>query len=476
RHLEAADAFQRATDSDASFALAWYRLAAALAASAMVGPARQASARAFEHRSRLSEHDRLLLEAQHAWITGQSAEAERRYAALVTAWPESLEGWFLLGDVQFHSNPYRGKGVALARPALERALALDPVHLGTLTQLARIAAHECRVADLAALVRRALELSPTGDQALGLRTLAAYTLGTDAERSAAARELAAARGLTIARTFSDVTLYSGKPGDAEHLGRELFASARSEEFRAFGLITLAHLDLRRGRVVEAFDRLDEAERLEPAWALEVRGLFASLSFLEAPAGMRARVRTKLSAWDPGSARPAVAIPLAFHNELHAHLRGFLLGLLAVREGDLSAASLEIEALAELPIPEGAGALLEHLGRTLHAELLLARGLPAEALAVLEQGRLDVWFQYAVASPFYAGTFERFLRADLLARAGRVPEAIRWWGSIAERTPFELPFQAPSLQRIGKAWRELGDEDRAREAEQKARVLWGDGPK
>ncbi len=151
-------------------------------------------------------------------------------------------------------------------------------------------------------------------------------------------------------------------------------------------------------------------------------------------------------------------------------------LLAVREGDLAGAALAAEDLAELPVPAGAGALLEHLGRTLHAELLQARGQPDEALAVLEQGRLDVWFQYAVSSPFYAGTFERFLRADLLARAGRVPEAIRWWESIAERTPFELPFQAPALLRIGAAWRSLGDADRGAAAEQRAAVLWGSGPK
>lgn len=476
RHLQAADAFQRATESDPSFGLAWYRLAAALAASALIGPARNASARAFAHRSRLSEHDRLLLEAQHAWINGQSAEAERRYADLVTGWPESLEGWFLLGDVQFHSNPYRGRRVTLARPALERALALDPSHLGVLTQLARIAAHEGRTQELAELVRRALERSPAGDQALGLRTLAAFTMGTDADRAARTRELAGARGLTIARTFSDVALYSGNPDHAERLGRDLFAAARSEEFRAFGHIALAHLDLARGRTVEAFDRLREAGRLEPAWGLEVRGLFASLPFLTPPPGERARVRHELMEWDPGTARPAVAVPLAFHNELHAHFRGFLLGLLAVREGLLDLASLEIEALSELPAPQGAGALLEHLGRTLHAELLLARGSAGEALAVLEQGRLDVWFQYAVSSPFYAGTFERFLRADLLARAGRTPEAIRWWESIAERTPFELPFQAPSLHRIAEAWQELGDDDRARAAERRAGVLWGNGPK
>lgn len=476
RHLDAADAFRRATDADSTFALAWYRLAATLAASALIGPAREASARAFEHRSRISEHDRLLLEAQHAWITGQSGEAERHYAALVTGWPESFEGWFLLGDVQFHSNPYRGRRVTLARQALEKALALDSAHLGAITQLARIAALEGRPSDLAQLVERALALSPAGDQVLGLRALAAFALAKEPEQTAVARELSGARGLTIARAFSDVALYSGHLANADRLGRELFAAARSEEFRAFGHITLAHLDLARGRVVEAFDRLREAERLEPAWTLETRGLFAAFPFLPLAEAERARIRSELSAWDPGSARPAVAIPLAFHNELHAHFRVFLLGLLAVRQGDLPGAALESEALAELPAPDGTRALLEHLGRTLHAELLLARGLPAEALAVLEQGRLDVWFQYAVSSPFYAGTFERFLRADLLHKAGRIPEAIRWWESIAERTPFELPFRAPSLLRIGAAWRELGDEERGRAAEEQARVLWGSGPK
>jgi hypothetical protein len=95
--------------------------------------------------------------------------------------------------------------------------------------------------------------------------------------------------------------------------------------------------------------------------------------------------------------------------------------------------------------------------------------------MLEQGRLDVWFQYAVASPFYAGTFERFLRAELLAEIGRLPEALRWWGAIAERSPFELPFLAPALRRQGDVWHSLGDPARAESAKQRAQVLWENVP-
>jgi hypothetical protein len=62
-----------------------------------------------------------------------------------------------------------------ARGPLERALALDPGHTGTLGRLARIAALEGRHADLDALVTRVLAFSPDQDQALALRALRAWT-------------------------------------------------------------------------------------------------------------------------------------------------------------------------------------------------------------------------------------------------------------------------------------------------------------
>ncbi|MGH7561780.1 MAG: hypothetical protein ACRENB_12270 [Gemmatimonadales bacterium] len=476
RYLEAAVAFGRAAGIDPDFALAHYRLAAALTASALIETARQASVRAYEGRDRLGPHDRMLVEAQQAWLRGASGEAERRYAAIVTAFPESQEAWFLLGDVQIHSNPYRGRSIALARPAFERAHALDRRHLASLLQLVRLAALERRHEDLVRLVERALALEPDADADAGLRTLRAFAAGTEPERTETTSRLSEASGLAIGRAFADVALYTGDLAAAERMGTRLFAAARSEEFRAIGHLMLAHLALARGGVTEAFDRLREAERYEPSWALEIRAFFAALPFLPLEPEFRAGVRDTLQSWDPAEARPSFAMPLAFHNEVHSHLRKFLLGILAIRLGELEAAAEAAGTLEELPVSPASGPLVAHLLRTLHAERLRAAGSPADALALLEMPSADVWFQAAVTSPFFAGTYERFLRAELLAEAGRTVEALAWWDAIAQRTPFELPFLAPSRSREAVLWQAVGDAERGERCEDQARVLWGSGPR
>ena len=475
RYQEAGNAFGRAASLDAAFALGHYRHAASLAAGVLIDPARDASARAMAARDRLGHHDRMLVEAQHAWLRGASGEAERRYAEIVTAYPESQEGWFLLGDVQMHSNPYRGKSIALARPALERAHALDAKHLGAILQLVRLAAHDARHQDLERLIQTALALDPGRDISAGLSALRAHAVGTDREQAAASDGLVEASGIAIGRSFSDVALYTPDLRKAERFGTRLFAAARSEEFRAFGHLVLAHIALARGGVVEAFDRIREADRLDPSWALEVRGLFASLPFLPIEPALRYEVRDALRAWDPSGIRPSFAAPLALHNELHPHLRQYLIGLLSLRLGDTDDAREASEALEELPVPPSSAPLVAHLVRTLQADRLRSAGAIPAALAVLEMPAADVWFQLVVASPFFAGAYERLLRGELLAEAGRPVEALAWWDAIAERSPFELPFRGPALEHQAAVWRDLGDSGRADRCTHRARVLWGAGP-
>jgi len=74
--FEAAEAFQRAVNKDPEFALSHHRLAASWAACAVPDLARASAAAAYQRRARLSIHDRLMVEAQSAWLDGDAEKAE----------------------------------------------------------------------------------------------------------------------------------------------------------------------------------------------------------------------------------------------------------------------------------------------------------------------------------------------------------------------------------------------------------------
>lgn len=76
------------------------------------------------------------------------------------------------------------------------------------------------------------------------------------------------------------------------------------------------------------------------------------------AAERAAVTAELEAFDPGAVKPSVAVPLVFHDGLHAHLRLHLLGLLAARRSDGADLQRRGEALSELSVPHGAEVLAE----------------------------------------------------------------------------------------------------------------------
>jgi tetratricopeptide (TPR) repeat protein len=128
---------------------------------------------------------------------------------------------------------------------------------------------------------------------------------------------------------------------------------------------------------------------------------------------------------------------------------YLLGLLAARRGDVAEVQRRGAELSEMSVPHGAEVLAEQLARTLDAESYRLLGRPADALAALERLQTDVWFQFAVASPFYAGSYHRFLRAELLAELGRPEEAVRWWRSMAQRSPYEVIFQKEAATRADR---------------------------
>lgn len=440
RFLPALDAYQRSTSIDPDFSLAHYRLASSAAASALIGPARSSSRAALALCQDLSERERLLVEAQDAWLHGATDEAERRYAAVVANYPDDFEAWFLLGDLLFHGNPYRGQSIRQSRGPLERALALDPQHLSTLVKLARLAALDRDWTQLDGLVNRISALSPEGPHTLGVRALRATALARTGEYQEILSRLRDAPALAIAVAFSDVALYGEDLADAARLGPGLIELFRSAELQAFGHLVLANIAVSQRDLDLARAQLTLSQQLDFGWGIEIRGLLAALPFVPWPDQWVIDTRSALQQWDPASHKPNVGLPLAFHNNLHPHIRAYLLGLLSARQNDEAGLIEAVESLAELAVPEDGEVLIERMERSIRAELLVLRGEAEQALIELTEAPTDVWFQYAVASPFFGGGFERWRRGKLLQTLGRTAEASRWLGSIAERSPWELPFR------------------------------------
>jgi tetratricopeptide (TPR) repeat protein len=134
-----------------------------------------------------------------------------------------------------------------------------------------------------------------------------------------------------------------------------------------------------------------------------------------------------------------------HNDLHPALRAYLLGLLEVRLGNLPGATSRLAELGALG-PELTG-LARSLDLELRATIARAEGRPEEALALLERSQPDLWFQLTVASPFFSLASQRFLRAELLKELGRTTEAVGWYASMAERSPYELIYAPPASRRL-----------------------------
>ena len=117
---------------------------------------------------------------------------------------------------------------------------------------------------------------------------------------------------------------------------------------------------------------------------------------------------------------------------------------ALRLDDRDAARSRAAALGSGPSD---GGLADCLATELAAAVARAEGRPAEALSILERTRPRLWYQLTLASPFCCLTSRRFLQAELLREVGRVGEAKGWYGSLVQRSPYELVYREAARARL-----------------------------
>ncbi len=119
--------FDAAVREDSTFALAHHRLASAYGWLELLGSpnARAHATTAYDLRERLPERENALVVANYLWYEGQTDEALDSARAFVERAPDDADGWFQLGDIQFHARLRQLQPAELRAP-FERVLELDP--------------------------------------------------------------------------------------------------------------------------------------------------------------------------------------------------------------------------------------------------------------------------------------------------------------------------------------------------------------
>ncbi len=460
RFPEAWTAFSNAVAADTAFALAWYQLSvtADWLLRTDLSPW-EAADQAMVFSDRLSQRDRQLLEALRTGREGRAEEAERRYRAILGNYPDDVEAWFQLGELQLHMGPMRGGQLTASSEAWRQVLRLEPDQPTAFIHMARVATSMADSALLDSMSSRVLALVPSGDRSLEMEMLRAFS-GSDPEnRARTGRLLRAGSEATLAQATWSATTFFPNIDDAIAVARFTTEQHRSAELQVVGHISLAFLHMGKGHRVEAMTHLDEVGRLNPDAALVNRTLIELAPFGQAdPATLRS-LRTALRAQDPGAIPPTASttIWIAVHNELHEEIRRYLLGLL---DGHLQDTIAPLTELETFEAPPGVGSAVTDWQRGVHASAAWVAGDDEAALAHLEEIELESWYQFVVASPFVALSRERFLMAMLLEKAGRIEEALMWYGTFKDSGPHDRMYLAPSHLQRARIHEGLGNHETA----------------
>ena len=458
RPNEAALAYQRAIGTDSTFALAHYRASQAAEWTGRDEAVLPAAERALRLADHLSAQDSLLVRAYVEWRSGRLDDAERLYRAEVDDHSDDVEGWFQLGELLFHDNPLRGRSSTEARTAFQRVIALDPDNAEALVHLARIAYTQGRRDEVDSLMRRVLALVPDRE-VLELRAFRAFALGDAQGQKRVTNELLAAPGSVPAVTALEVAVFADDLEGAERFGALLTDDEHSADVRGFGYRLLAQTAAARGQWRAAQRQLASAARFDSTTALELRARLVVLPFLPLARADLESTRAALLAWHPSVSESADAIHFKSHLGLHPSLRTYFLGLVSVRLGDTTAAvayARELERAGDRSTRNTVALARATFARSIRARVADAAGEPERALDLLTRAQWQ-----PIASDVMIEALDRYYRAELLRRLGRTDEASGWYGSMAQRATYELPYVAPSQLQLAKLAEARGERDEAR---------------
>ncbi len=455
----ATEEFRSAVLGDSSFALAWYRLSHAVGWlwADSLGVSQEAFETALRHSQHLPRATRQTMEAENLSRNGRHREGIELLERVVSENPEKTLAWLMLGDGQYHYNPYSGEPSFAGRDALERALDLDP-------DLAEARLHIFRFMTRAGAYADAESLT-TGMNFHGyLQPADTVALRIMSAKDSLSRQLLLDEVDDIPATAFRLAYVFENPEMAERLLNR--ASARQEASEEDCLTWRSsiwgphEMAFARGRVQTALS-LVRARGIE--WRRQMQRLTSLLVYYPFSETALRELRNLTS---------SASLHCSDSTAKPQSLRDFAGGVAAWRMGESD--NLET-AIRSLDVASDS-LMLDNLevvfARTLQALGLWSAGKADQALASLDSAFVPITFPYH-HQDFYTQSISRFVRAEILFSEGRYEEAIQWYASVNDGPHVDngFPLFPPATFRRAQCYDRLGETSRAIELYTRSIEIW-----
>ena len=469
----AADELTQAVELDSTFALAWYQLSATAEwlfdADLIVSAAEQAR----KYSDRLPDRSRRLVEALYTGKLGRNREALRLYRELLASYPDDVEGWYQLAELQFHTGPSIGSSPQESLPAWERLVYFEPDQVTALIHMARIYA----VLDMPAMVDsvagRVLELEPEAERNVELLSLMAAVQDTDEIPPRLDARLRAASDDMLLEAIWSLAAFRPSHAYASAVIPYVINPSRSSVARQFGHLMQAYLYMAEGRAEASGRALDRAEA-SGFQATDVhRAMMTVLPYRNPDRDELERLISRLEAWDASAIPPSGTVSswFAAHDQIHEELRLYVIGLVSAQLGDHGRALDAAASLEAKQVSKPLGSLPSDLALGVRAEVARIRGDDEIALDLLMSRAHNVWYQYMVNSTFASQARERFVEAQLLIEDDQESEALHELGLFVGYSLYDWIYVAPSHLERARALEAAGETDQSAKHYARFIELW-----
>ncbi|MEJ2721736.1 MAG: tetratricopeptide repeat protein, partial [bacterium] len=251
-YADAAEDFRRAIEIDSTFAMAYFHYAMASTRTNNVAGALAAIQHAARFIDRVSEKERLYIEAMRAAFAFHQQDALTKLIEITKRYPGEKEAFFMLGTMYYATGDNEK-----AIEAYHGVLSLDPLHKPTYNQLAYAYESEGNFEKSIWAINQYIELSPGEANPYDTQgDLYAFNGDIDKAIDSYRKALEVKPDFIPSREkLGDMFIFKGRYEEATAQYTELTASDQPG-VRSKGRLCLANIDIYRGRLRDGLKVLE----------------------------------------------------------------------------------------------------------------------------------------------------------------------------------------------------------------------------